>query len=242
MPAVVPRSRSALPAPPLPPPGVLAFLFLPALPVLLLFFSAIERAVFPPPDPDAARIAALNEVYAHPRDCAARRALARLVAPNEAIPHLAAAARFHPDDPGVLCELGNAYRETRCYEKAVETYRQAVKTEGNDDPYVLCSLGSSLLRTKKHADAVEAVGYLQKAAQLSPTDPETMILFGDAEQASGRTHEARSAWQNALELDPDGPSGMKAGIRLSRSLHSAKMASAKTAPPRNDGIGVMDGD
>ena len=55
----------------------------------------------------------------------------------------------------------------------------------------------------KLGDAARAVGYLERATELEPSDPEITGHLGDAYWALGRYDEARYKWKLALSLSTD---------------------------------------
>jgi Flp pilus assembly protein TadD len=213
----------------------LALLFLPALPLFVFFLSSVTGQIVPSPshDPNAARTAALSQVLERPNDPDARVALARLVGPTEAIPHLTVAARLRPKDPQVLSDLGAAYRRARCYGAAADCYRRAARVSSGKDPTVLYGLGVSLVRTRKRGCVSEAIPLLEMVVQRAPKDAEAQIALGEAYAAAGRAADAQTAWRKALSLDPTGFAGTKARTRLGRR-HLTPAPSSRVLEPLTD--------
>jgi tetratricopeptide (TPR) repeat protein len=67
----------------------------------------------------------------------------------------------------------------------------------------------------------EAVGELEKAVSLAPTDPVLNDHLGDAYWKVGRHQEARFQWSRALSFDPEPDQTPKLQQKLEQGLSDA---------------------
>ncbi len=95
-------------------------------------------------------------------------------------------------------------------DEALDMIEQAVAAEPNSG-YIIDSLGWVLFRLGQYA---EAVGHLERAAELMPVDPVVNDHLGDAYWAVGRKIEAEFQWNRALSFDPE----EKDATRIRRKL------------------------
>ena len=81
----------------------------------------------------------------------------------------------------------------------------------------------------KLGDYVQALGYIEQAAQMEPSDAEVNEHLGDVYKALGRTAEARYEWQRVLTLSNATPKTLaqvKAKIEASEQVATAPAAPA----------------
>ena len=107
--------------------------------------------------------------------------------------------RETPDDPGVNNDLGYLYADQgKNLEQAEKMIRIAVAAEG-DNPAYLDSLGWVLFKQGKLTEALE---YQKKANDVPDHEDSTLLEHqGDIHEALKQTAEARSLWQQALDVE-----------------------------------------
>jgi tetratricopeptide (TPR) repeat protein len=107
--------------------------------------------------------------------------------------------RETPDDPGVNNDLGYLYADQgKNLEQAEKMIRIAVAAEG-DNPAYLDSLGWVLFKQGKLTEALE---YQKKANDVPDHEDSTLLEHqGDIHEALKQTTEARSLWQQALDVE-----------------------------------------
>jgi Flp pilus assembly protein TadD len=113
-----------------------------------------------------------------------------------AVERLEEALDEFPDDAGALNDLGYVWADRGSHlQRSLRMVQRAVAAEPENKAF-RDSLGWVYFRLGRFA---EAVGELEKAA--TDEDPSGVILdhFGDALSKAGRSNDARSAWQKALD-------------------------------------------
>jgi Flp pilus assembly protein TadD len=101
-----------------------------------------------------------------------------------------------PADPGAVAA---AYAEAGHYEEAAREVDLAVRAHPRDT-----RLRKQAARIYERAgDMGRAVGHLEVALQLAPSDPEIWIALGDVETQRDNTADAYVAYRRAAELAPD---------------------------------------
>jgi len=119
---------------------------------------------------------------------------------DEAEADLKQALEFRPDQAHVLNYLGYSWIEqNRNLTEAREMIERAVSLR-SDDGYITDSLGWVEYRL---GDFEAAVKTMERAVELTPTDPVINDHFGDTLWVVGRKTEARFQWRRALSFDPD---------------------------------------
>ena len=127
-------------------------------------------------------------------------ALERLGDSDAAETHLLRAIEIDPGDAYALNYLGYWWAdEGRNLEQAIAMIERAVSHRPNSGFFV-DSLGWVHY---KLGDAARAVGYLERATELEPSDPEITGHLGDVYWVLGRRDEARYKWKLALSLSTD---------------------------------------
>ena len=127
-------------------------------------------------------------------------ALERLGETEAAETHLLRAIEIDPGDAYALNYLGYWWAdEGRNLDQAIAMIERAVSHRPTSGFFV-DSLGWVHF---KLGDAPRAVGYLERATELEPSDPEITGHLGDAYWALGRRDEARYKWKLALSLSVD---------------------------------------
>lgn len=121
------------------------------------------------------------------------------------------ALALRPDQPEVLNYLGYSYIEKgQNLDEALEMIKRAVAARP-DDGYITDSLGWAYYKMGRYQDAV---GPMEKAAQLEAVDPIVNDHLGDVYWAVGRKLEARFQWRRALSFKPE----EKDAARIRRKL------------------------
>lgn len=110
------------------------------------------------------------------------------------------ALELNPGQPQVLNYLGYSYLEMNTnLVEAMEMIKQA-EAARPDSGHIVDSLGWGLYRLGRYA---EAVGHMEKAAELLPVDPIVNDHLGDVYWAVGRHTEAQFQWHRALSFEPE---------------------------------------
>jgi tetratricopeptide (TPR) repeat protein len=100
-----------------------------------------------------------------------------------------------PPDPGAVAA---AYAEAGQYEEAAREIDLAVRAPPRD-----VQLRKQAARIHERAGNMgRAVGHLEAAIQLAPSDPEIWIALGDLETQRDNTADAYVAYRRAAELAP----------------------------------------
>ena len=101
-----------------------------------------------------------------------------------------------PPDPGAVAA---AYAEAGHYEEAAREVDLAVRVRPRDT-----KLRKQAARIHERAGNMgRAVGHLEAALQLAPSDPEIWITLGDIETQRDNTADAYVAYRRAAELAPE---------------------------------------
>ena len=141
--------------------------------------------------------------------------LERLGETRTAETHLLRAIEIDPSDAFALNYLGYWWAdEGRNLDEAIAMIEQAV-SQRPDSGFFVDSLGWVHFRL---GDAATAVGYLERATELEPADPEITGHLGDVYWVLGRYDEARFKWRFALSLSTDGAEQKKLSDRLTKGL------------------------
>ena len=110
------------------------------------------------------------------------------------------ALELNPGQPSVLNYLGYSLVDMNMQlEEALEMIEEAVAARP-DSGHIVDSLGWALYRLGRYD---EAVGHMERAAELLPVDPIVNDHLGDVYWAVGREIEARFQWHRALSFDPE---------------------------------------
>ena len=151
-------------------------------------------------------------------------ALERLGEAKAAEAHLLRAIEINPDDAYALNYLGYWWADDgRNLDEAIAMIEHAVETRP-DSGFFVDSLGWVHYRL---GDPRTAVGYLERATELEPSDPEITGHLGDAYWALGRHDEARFKWRLALSLSDDAEERAMLDERLANGVPAAELPGAK---------------
>ena len=145
--------------------------------------------------------------------------LERLGEARAAETHLLRAIEIDPSDAYALNYLGYWWAdEGRNLDKAIAMIENAV-SQRPDSGFFVDSLGWVHFRL---GDAPTAVGYLERATELEPSDPEITGHLGDVYWVLGRHDEARFKWRLALSLSADEAEQRKLSDRLAKGLPASE--------------------
>ena len=146
--------------------------------------------------------------------------LERLGETRAAETHLLRAIEIDPGDAYALNYLGYWWAdEGRNLDQAIEMIERAVSHRPSSGFFV-DSLGWVHY---KLGDPARAVGYLERATELEPSDPEITGHLGDVYWALGRREEARFKWRLALSLSEDAQEQAMLERRLLTGLTTDEM-------------------
>lgn len=145
--------------------------------------------------------------------------LERLGETRAAETHLLRAIEIDPSDAYALNYLGYWWAdEGRNLDEAIAMIERAV-SQRPDSGFFVDSLGWVHFRL---GDAATAVGYLERATELEPSDPEITGHLGDVYWVLGRHDEARFKWRLALSLSADKAEQKKLSDRLATGLPASE--------------------
>ena len=146
--------------------------------------------------------------------------LERLGETRAAETHLLRAIEIDPGDAYALNYLGYWWAdEGHNLDQAIEMIERAVSHRPSSGFFV-DSLGWVHY---KLGDPARAVGYLERATELEPSDPEITGHLGDVYWALGRREEARFKWRLALSLSEDAEEQAMLERRLLTGLTTDEM-------------------
>lgn len=125
----------------------------------------------------------------------------------EAVGHLEAAVRIHPNYKNAYLLLGNACYYLKDWEKAIRYYQQALTL---DSAYEEARNNLGITYRDAGRDAGESKGdvagatrYLEQAYALRPNEYETVRLLAVAYGFAGNSAKALPLFEKAVQLDPD---------------------------------------
>jgi tetratricopeptide (TPR) repeat protein len=121
---------------------------------------------------------------------------------EEGLPRLAAAlSAVHPKTPEPYFELASAYQATGQLDRAIASYREALKVDPQY-PAALLGLGSALRQSGDLPGAADVFGQATRAA---PDNPKAWNELGQLDLDLGRAPQATDALKKSIALDPDAP-------------------------------------
>jgi tetratricopeptide (TPR) repeat protein len=139
-------------------------------------------------------------------------ALSELGEPAKAVPVLRHLVAVEPEHTHGRVALGVALGRLGDPAAAEQEFRAAVANDPAE-PWARKNLGGILLRQGRWNEARE---HLKAALQRAPEDAQAWLLLGEVAGHGGDNATAKSAWQRARQLDPDGPVGERAERILNR--------------------------
>jgi Flp pilus assembly protein TadD len=143
-------------------------------------------------------------------------------------PDFRKALELFPGQPQVLNYLGYSFVEMgQNLDEALEMIEQAVAAEPNSG-YIVDSLGWVQFRLGRFE---EAVGNLERAAELMAVDPIVNDHLGDAYWAVGRRIEAEFQWKRALSFEPEDEDAERIRRKLEVGLDVVREEEGETPFP-----------
>jgi tetratricopeptide (TPR) repeat protein len=119
-----------------------------------------------------------------------------------AIDFLLRSLKVDEEDPQSWYLVGRCYMAAQNYNKAYDSYQQAVYRDGRN-PIFWCSIGVLYYQISQKKDALDAYS---RAIRLNPYISEVWFNLGTLYDSCGnQVQDARDAYQKAAELDPDNP-------------------------------------
>jgi len=141
---------------------------------------------------------------------------------------LTALAEREPTDPKPRIELANLYFDAERYDDAIKWYSEAVRLSPND-VNVSTDLGVAYYYTNQPDKALAQFAHSLK---LDPKHTKTLLNEGIVKAFGKQDLEgATQAWQQVLQIDPNGPEG-QAAKRALESLRSAHPGMASGGGPK----------
>jgi Flp pilus assembly protein TadD len=111
--------------------------------------------------------------------------------------------------------LGQAYLEEKNYTEAIGWFRTAVgRNKAYPDPYL--GLAEALVFTER---LDEAVVLLESAVEEASQDPGLRLALGQVYFRAGRFSDSRTAFEEAMRMDPSGPVGAASAAGLAELPH-----------------------
>ncbi len=161
-----------------------------------------------------APVAATAETAAAPAGNPTTRAA---VLDESQVQALRSVAQREPSNAAPRNELANLYFDAEKYDEAIKWYEEAARLAPND-PNVSTDLGVSYYYTNRPDKALEQFAH---SLSLDPKHAKTLLNVGIV-KAFGKQdlQGAVRAWQQVIQLAPDGPEG-RAAKRALDSLRSA---------------------
>jgi len=107
--------------------------------------------------------------------------------------------RYSPNNPKILNNLGNVYKESGAYEKAVGSFRQAVALRP-DYREAYNNLGAAYQKMGRLEDAVAS---FKKAMEISPGYTVAFNNLSAVYQEMGKSDEVVASYREILDADPE---------------------------------------
>jgi tetratricopeptide (TPR) repeat protein len=130
----------------------------------------------------------------------AAQVLARLNRYDEAVPLLRDAVRVAPTRWDFRFNLGRALAQSGQYEDAVTEYREASRLRPDSYPTVF-NLAQTLEKLGKDE---EALAEYRRGTELAPLEPSFRLAVGNLSERQQKWADAKKAYEEYLELVPDG--------------------------------------
>ncbi|MBV8844399.1 MAG: tetratricopeptide repeat protein [Bryobacterales bacterium] len=146
---------------------------------------------YPSPLPDTPE----NSLYAALAQIRSERNL------SAGVPRLASLIdRYHPTEAGFYAELGQGYRASHDFSRAIPMFEEAARREPT--AFRLVQLGNALMEARQFPKAEET---LRRAIALDPNNPTAWGTLGWTLWQQDKGADARTALDNAVALDPELP-------------------------------------
>jgi len=118
---------------------------------------------------------------------------------SEAEQVLLEAAELDPNNAYILVGLGDLYRETRKYNRAITHYEKILALE-EQNVFALRGIGDAYRGMNQHDKAIH---YWQRYLQCNPDDIQVMTRVGDSYKKLRNTGESERYYRQALGVAPD---------------------------------------
>ncbi len=105
----------------------------------------------------------------------------------------------NPKEPSALHHLGCIYKDRGQLQQAVDLSQAALR-EDDSNPIPFLNLGKILAIAGQHENAA---GVSQESLKRGQQVPETWFCFGNAFREIAKAEDAKQAYRNALQLNPD---------------------------------------
>jgi predicted Zn-dependent protease len=160
----------------------------------------------------------------------AGQTLVRLDRHADAIPYLEQAVALAPNRGDFRFNLARAFGQAGRWPEAVGAYREAAGLTPDHYPTAY-NLAQAL---EKMGDAEAALAEYHRGSQLAPLEPSFRLAIGTLAERLGRWDESQRAYQEYLELVPDGGESAKVKQRVAQvSARHAPGAEGGSAPGSN---------
>jgi tetratricopeptide (TPR) repeat protein len=170
-----------------------------------------QQATLRPPSPAA------TQTTAAPAPAASGATTRAAVLDDAQVKALTAVAEREPTNAKPRVELANLYFDAERYDDAIKWYADAVRLSPND-VNVSTDLGVAYYYTNQPD---KALAQFEHSLKLDPKHAKTLLNEGIVKAFGKQDLEgATKAWQQVLEVDPNGPEG-QAAKRALESLRSA---------------------
>jgi tetratricopeptide (TPR) repeat protein len=170
-----------------------------------------QQATVRPPSPAA------TQATAAPAPAASGATTRAAVLDEAHVKALTAVAEREPTNAKPRVELANLYFDAERYDDAIKWYADAVRLSPND-VNVSTDLGVAYYYTNQPD---KALAQFEQSLKLDPKHAKTLLNEGIVKAFGKQDLEgATKAWQQVLEVDPNGPEG-QAAKRALESLRSA---------------------
>jgi tetratricopeptide (TPR) repeat protein len=156
---------------------------------------------------------------------AAGQTLVRLSRPADAVPYLESAAALAPSRPDFHFNLARALGQGGRWQEAVKEYRLAASLRPDHYPSAF-NLGQALERS---GDAEAALAEYRRGAEIAPLEPSFRLAAAALAERLGRTEESRKAFEEYLELVPEGGESDRVRQRLAKTTTAQGSADSPVA-------------
>ena len=119
---------------------------------------------------------------------------------KEIVKDLEVLAKKYPDDPKVLSILGMAYDYLKDYDKAIKTYKKALKLNPDNKDELLERMATIYIDLGKYKEAEKIANELIKS---DPLERRYYLLLADIKDKEGKTEEAIKVLKEAEESLPE---------------------------------------
>lgn len=153
---------------------------------------------------------------------AAGQTLVRLGRPADAVAYLERASSLAPQRPDFHFNLARALGQAGRWGEAAAEYRRATDLRPDHYPTVF-NLGQALERS---GDAEAALAEYRRGADLAPLEPSFRLAAAALAERLGRTEDSRKAFEEYLELVPEGGESDRVRQRLATLSASSAVADA----------------